>query len=134
MRLGRLLIGVAVLAVGFGCGPLRGTSGRPHPPPPPRLLDFEATAYSITGTTASGSQARRGIVAADRTVLPLGSRIRVHDAGAYSGEYTVADTGPAVNGREIEGAGCTSRYSSHRIGGVAARRRPRRTTRALTRA
>lgn len=100
MTLRRLLIGVAVLVTGFGCGPLRGTSGRVHPPP--RLLEFEATAYSVTGTTASGSQARRGIVAADRAVLPLGSRIRVHDAGAYSGEYTVADTGPAVSGREID--------------------------------
>ena len=41
-------------------------------------------------------------MAADPDVLPLGSRIRVHDAGAYSGVYTVLDTGPAVQGREID--------------------------------
>jgi 3D (Asp-Asp-Asp) domain-containing protein len=37
-----------------------------------------------------------------RSVLPLGSRIRVDGAGTYSGVYTVADTGPAVHGREID--------------------------------
>ena len=41
-------------------------------------------------------------MAADPSVLPLGSRIRVHGAGAYSGVYTVTDTGPAVNGHEID--------------------------------
>src|ERR1051325_11516710 len=96
----RLLFGVAVLAAGLGCGPMPGAS--PRPPPPARLLEFDATAYSVTGTTASGMQTRRGIVAADPTVLPLGSRIRVHGAGAYSGVYTVTDTGPGVNGREID--------------------------------
>jgi len=96
----RLLFGVAVLAAGLGCGPLRGAPARPTPPP--RLLEFEATAYSVTGTTASGMQTRRGIVAADPAVLPLGSRIRVHGAGAYSGVYTVTDTGPGVKGLEID--------------------------------
>lgn len=96
----RLLFGVAVLSAGVGCALLRGEPARP--PPPPRLLEFEATAYSVTGTTASGMQTRRGIVAADPTVLPMGSRIRVHGAGAYSGVYTVTDTGPGVKGREID--------------------------------
>ena len=96
----RLLFGIAVLVACLGCGPLRGAPVRP--PAPPRLLEFEATAYSETGTTASGMQTRPGIVAADPAVLPLGSRIRVYDAGAYSGVYTVADTGPGLNGREID--------------------------------
>jgi 3D (Asp-Asp-Asp) domain-containing protein len=47
-------------------------------------------------------QTRPGIVAADPKILPLGSRIRVQDAGSYSRVYTVADTGPAVKGREID--------------------------------
>lgn len=64
--------------------------------------EFEATAYSIEGTTASGRQTREGVVAADPDILPLGSRIRVHNAGEYSGEYTVADTGRAITGREID--------------------------------
>jgi 3D (Asp-Asp-Asp) domain-containing protein len=88
------------LAAGLGCGSLRGAPARPTPPP--RLREFEATAYSVTGTTASGMQTRRGIVAADPAVLPLGSRIRVHGAGAYSGVYTVTDSGPGVEGLEID--------------------------------
>jgi len=47
-------------------------------------------------------QTHTGIVAADPAVLPLGSRIRVHGAGAFSGVYTVTDTGPGVKGREID--------------------------------
>ena len=64
--------------------------------------EFEATAYSIEGKTASGAQARDGLVAADPDVLPLGSRIRIHGAGRYSGEYVVCDTGAAITGREID--------------------------------
>jgi 3D (Asp-Asp-Asp) domain-containing protein len=48
------------------------------------------------------TQTRRGIVAADPHVIPLGTRIRVHDAGPYSGEYVVEDTGAKVDGREID--------------------------------
>ncbi len=70
--------------------------------PPPRLLAFEATAYSIEGKTASGAKAREGIVAADPRVLPLGTRIRVRDAGEYSGSYLVSDTGRTVKGQEID--------------------------------
>lgn len=72
---------------------------------PPKTGDtapFQATAYSIEGKTASGKHAREGICAADPDILPLGSRIRVHDAGAYSGECEVADTGRAIKGREID--------------------------------
>jgi len=47
-------------------------------------------------------QTRRGIVAADPKILPIGTRIRVQDAGRYSGEYTVTDTGPAIKGHEID--------------------------------
>jgi 3D (Asp-Asp-Asp) domain-containing protein len=74
----------------------------PAPQPTPGTLEFEATAYSIEGKTASGRTTREGIVAADPRVLPLGSRIRVHGAGRYSGEYVVADTGRAIRGREID--------------------------------
>ena len=64
--------------------------------------EFVATAYSIHGKTASGSITRPGIVAADPNVLPLGSQIRVSDAGAYSGTYLVTDTGGAIGGRRID--------------------------------
>lgn len=62
---------------------------------------FRATAYCLKGRTAMGGSVRRGIVAADPRVLPLGSRIQI-TAGAYSGTYTVADTGGAVKGRKLD--------------------------------
>ncbi len=75
------------------------------PPPAERSrsrMHFDATAYSVTGKTASGVHTRRGIVAADPATLPIGSRIRVHGAQQYSGVYVVADTGRAIDGREID--------------------------------
>ena len=66
----------------------------------PALL-FTATAYSLRGRTASGMAVTRGLIAADHRVLPLGTRVRI-EAGSYSGEYLVADTGGAVRGRKID--------------------------------
>lgn len=62
---------------------------------------FNATAYCLRGRTASGGSVRRGIVAADPRVLPLGTRIYLN-AGAYSGSYVVADTGGSVKGRKLD--------------------------------
>jgi 3D (Asp-Asp-Asp) domain-containing protein len=90
-----------VLAACSATAPPREVASAP-PEPAPELEVFEATAYSIEGTTASGEQTREGICAADPKVLPLGSRIRVHQAGAYSGECVVADTGRTIKGREID--------------------------------
>jgi 3D (Asp-Asp-Asp) domain-containing protein len=64
-------------------------------------LSFVATAYSLRGRTASGRQVARGLIAADRQVLPLGSRVRV-EAGSYTGEYLVADTGGLIRGHRID--------------------------------
>jgi 3D (Asp-Asp-Asp) domain-containing protein len=64
-------------------------------------LTYTATAYSLRGRTANGGAVRRGIIAADRRVLPLGTRVRL-EAGSYSGEYVVTDTGGAVRGRKID--------------------------------
>jgi 3D (Asp-Asp-Asp) domain-containing protein len=97
-------------AAGLALLLLAGCMTRPRPetaPPPPTVqqptyLEFEATAYSIEGRTAAGTRARRGIVAADPAVLPLGSRIRVLDAGRYSGDYVVEDTGRTIDGHEID--------------------------------
>jgi 3D (Asp-Asp-Asp) domain-containing protein len=62
---------------------------------------YLATAYSLRGRTASGRLVSKGLIAADPRVLPLGSRVRL-DAGTYSGEYLVADTGTKVRGRRID--------------------------------
>jgi 3D (Asp-Asp-Asp) domain-containing protein len=62
---------------------------------------FNATAYCLRGRTANGGSVRRGVVAADPRVLPLGTRIYLN-AGAYSGNYIVADTGGGVKGRKLD--------------------------------
>jgi 3D (Asp-Asp-Asp) domain-containing protein len=62
---------------------------------------YIATAYSLRGRTASGQMVSKGLIAADPRFLPLGSRVRL-EAGSYSGEYLVADTGSMVRGRRID--------------------------------
>lgn len=66
---------------------------------PPQV--FSATAYTIKGRTATGKQTKRGVIAADPRVLPLGSVVKLH-AGDYTGVYTVHDTGAAVKGHTID--------------------------------
>ena len=62
---------------------------------------YVATAYSLRGRTASGRPVAKGLIAADPKHLPLGARVRL-EAGAYRGEYLVADTGSLVRGRRID--------------------------------
>ncbi|HWI54098.1 MAG TPA: 3D domain-containing protein, partial [Desulfobacteria bacterium] len=64
-----------------------------------RAVKFVATAYTYTGyRTATGANTRRGIVAVDPRVIPLGSRLYVEGYG-----YGVAaDTGGAIKGRRID--------------------------------
>ena len=68
---------------------------------PRRPTSYVATAYSLRGRTASGRPVSKGLIAADPRFLPLGSRVKL-EAGTYSGEYLVADTGGAVRGRRID--------------------------------
>ncbi len=62
---------------------------------------YVATAYSRKGRGASGMGVRAGTIAADPRVLPFGTRVRL-DAGTYSGEYVVTDSGSAIKGRKID--------------------------------
>ena len=82
-----------------------GTSAAPTGTTEERALvaasPYVATAYSLRGRTASGRMVSRGLIAADPSVLPLGSRVRLDHPG-YSGEYLVADTGGAIRGRRID--------------------------------
>jgi 3D (Asp-Asp-Asp) domain-containing protein len=72
-------------------------------PAPGLRLRFAATAYCKGETTASGATVRRGIAAADPSLIPVGSVIYVDSTGTrYDGIYTVMDTGPAVLGRQID--------------------------------
>jgi 3D (Asp-Asp-Asp) domain-containing protein len=72
-------------------------------PAPGARLRFSATAYCKGSVTASGVPPRTGVAAADPDLLPVGSVIQV-DTGEqkYGGVYTIMDTGPAVQGREID--------------------------------
>jgi 3D (Asp-Asp-Asp) domain-containing protein len=79
--------------------PAEKTTGKPVRSSP---MPFIATAYSTKGNTVKGVQTQPGIVAADRKILPLGSTIRVTDAGQYSGLYVVTDVGTAIVGNRID--------------------------------
>lgn len=70
---------------------------------PGARMKFEATAYCKGHTTKSGVAVRAGIAAADPKVLPIGSVIQVDGVDAkYRGVYTVLDTGPEIQGHEID--------------------------------
>jgi 3D (Asp-Asp-Asp) domain-containing protein len=72
-------------------------------PVPGERLVFSATAYCKGLVTTSGVAAQNGVAAADPSLLPVGSVIRVDSSdGAYDGIYTVLDTGPSVQGRLID--------------------------------
>ncbi|MGE0593194.1 MAG: 3D domain-containing protein [Vicinamibacterales bacterium] len=93
-----LVLAVALAAlVARGGTPLAWLSGGPAP------LTFSATAYCKGSVTAAGTAPRSGVAASDPDVLPLGSVVRVaSDLAAYDGIYTVLDTGPAIEGRELD--------------------------------
>ncbi len=65
------------------------------------LVDFDATAYCLKGRTASGMDARPGMIAADPRVLPLGTVVHLR-SGSYTGTYKVMDTGGRIRGRRVD--------------------------------
>jgi 3D (Asp-Asp-Asp) domain-containing protein len=72
-------------------------------PLPGSRLAFSASAYCKGMATTAGVAAQTGVVAADPELLPVGSVIEVDSLpGKYNGIYTVMDTGPAVQGRQID--------------------------------
>lgn len=96
----RMLLAVLIAFAFWTAASASTPSSRAHRRPTIRY--FIATAYSVEGTGASGKWSHPGTVAADRSVLPLNSRIRIYGAGRYSGEYTVEDTGAKVDGHHID--------------------------------
>ncbi len=62
---------------------------------------YVATAYCLKGRTASGTRVAKGIVAADRRLHRLGTRVWIN-AGSYSGSYLVADTGGKIKGKRLD--------------------------------
>ncbi|NMA54989.1 MAG: DUF348 domain-containing protein [Firmicutes bacterium] len=67
-----------------------------------RVIDAEATAYCPTddggGVTATGIKPKRGIVAVDPRVIPLGTKVYVENYGPA----LAADTGGAIKGNRVD--------------------------------
>lgn len=69
----------------------------------PQWLRFTATAYSVSGETKAQTFTEEGrTLAADPHILPIGTVVEIRDAGPYSGQYVVSDTGPAIVGRRLD--------------------------------
>src|SRR6185369_6473951 len=82
---------------------LAGLSESTALPAPGARLTFSATAYCKGATTTSGVAAQKGVAAADPLLLPVGSVIQVDSTdNRYSGIYTIMDTGPLIQGRQID--------------------------------
>jgi 3D (Asp-Asp-Asp) domain-containing protein len=62
---------------------------------------FTSTAYALRGRTRSGVYVRRGVIAADPRVIPLGSVVQISTPG-YCGVYTVHDTGKNIKGKMVD--------------------------------
>jgi 3D (Asp-Asp-Asp) domain-containing protein len=72
-------------------------------PAPGARLAFSATAYCKGVTTTSGVAAQTGVAAADPLLLPVGSVIEIDSIERrYNGIYTIMDTGPSVQGRQVD--------------------------------
>jgi len=72
---------------------------KPEPDPEPKIVTFEATAYTWTGCrTATGTWPSRGTVAVDPEVIPLGTELHIEGYGAA----VAADTGGAIQGQRVD--------------------------------
>jgi 3D (Asp-Asp-Asp) domain-containing protein len=72
-------------------------------PLPGARLAFSATAYCKGIVTASGVPVQSGVAAADPEWLPVGSVIEIDSLPhKYNGIYTVMDTGPSVQSRQVD--------------------------------
>src|SRR3954471_7309183 len=72
-------------------------------PLPGARLAFSATAYCKGIVTASGVPVQSGVAAADPELLPVGSVIEIDSLPPkYNGIYTVMDTGPSIQGRQVD--------------------------------
>jgi len=64
----------------------------------PYKLKVDAVAYHLPGRTALGVPVRKGVVAVDPKVIPLGTRLHVPGYGPG----LAADVGTAIKGRIID--------------------------------
>lgn len=72
-------------------------------PAPGERVAFSATAYCKGIVTSAGVAAQAGVAAADPELLPVGSVIEIDSLPEkHNGIYTVLDTGPSVQGRQVD--------------------------------
>jgi 3D (Asp-Asp-Asp) domain-containing protein len=74
------------------------TASSPGPPKSGGTMSVLATAYCLTGKTATGLPVGPGIVAVDPSVIPLGTRMTIPGYG----EGVAADVGGGVTGAHID--------------------------------
>lgn len=87
---------VAVLSGAFAAG---GGSALGQPTDrAPLQLKVDAVAYYLPGNTALGVPVRKGIVAVDPRLIPLGTRLHIPGYGPG----LAADVGTAIKGRIID--------------------------------
>jgi 3D (Asp-Asp-Asp) domain-containing protein len=91
--------GAAFVAVLAGTLVATGGSafGQPHEPHASRLT-VDAVAYHLPGKTALGVPVRKGVVAVDPRLIPLGTKLHVPGYGPG----LAADVGYAIKGRIID--------------------------------
>jgi 3D (Asp-Asp-Asp) domain-containing protein len=91
--------GAALVAVIAGMLVTAGGSalGQPQAPQAYRLK-VDAVAYHLPGSTALGIPVRKGVVAVDPKLIPLGTRMHVPGYG----RALAADVGYAIKGRIID--------------------------------
>src|SRR5689334_15727141 len=75
----------------------------PTKPSPGVKVTFTATAYCKGLLTMAGVPAQSGVLASDPTILPMGTIVELdYKEDKFDGIYTVLDTGPEIQGREID--------------------------------
>jgi len=84
------LVGTLIIAGGSALG-------QPQAPQAYRLK-VDAVAYHLPGNTALGVPVRRGVVAVDPKLIPLGTKMHVPGYGSA----LAADVGHAIKGRIID--------------------------------
>jgi 3D (Asp-Asp-Asp) domain-containing protein len=93
-RWGPVLVAVLSGAVAAGGG---SALGQPNAHAPYRLK-VDAVAYSLPGSTALGVPVRRGVVAVDPKLIPLGTKLHIPGYGPG----LAADVGYAIKGKIID--------------------------------